>query len=202
MQDHPTDIDALQGWPMLDTPAFWGDAARNARRDAFPRSVQAKGTNRSGDVQFSDRSTRWDGHAGVEVRHLSDGTVVLVPRPEGTGPCAVAVTGDGSLIAIGDSDGKITLHDGHTGEHIADMLGHRGVIYSLDFSPDDSRLASASRDRTCRLWHVGRRETVLVLDAHDDYVHSAKFSPDGSRLVTASGDTTIRIWDARPHSER
>jgi WD40 repeat protein len=68
-------------------------------------------------------------------------------------------------------------------------------VTSAAFSPDGSRIVTASWDNTARIWDAATAKEIAVLRGHDSLVHSAAFSPDGSRIVTASDDTTARIWD-------
>jgi predicted NACHT family NTPase len=65
------------------------------------------------------------------------------------------------------------------------------------FSPDGGRVATASYDRTARLWDAASGKQLAVLKGHTDSVRSIAFSPDGSRLATASHDGTARLWIAR-----
>ncbi|MGW2820188.1 nSTAND1 domain-containing NTPase [Streptomyces sp. NPDC001443] len=86
------------------------------------------------------------------------------------------------------------------------LLGHTGAVYLTSFSPDGRLLATASYDRTVRLWDVSdpTRPKPLgkPLTGPTSWVSSAVFSPDGRTLAAAGDDGTIRLWDladpARP----
>jgi energy-coupling factor transporter ATP-binding protein EcfA2 len=79
------------------------------------------------------------------------------------------------------------------------LSGHEA--HSAAFSPDGSRIVTASDDNTARIWDAATAKEIAVLRGHDKYLMSAAFSPDGSRIVTASADNTARIWDAATAKE-
>ena len=87
------------------------------------------------------------------------------------------------------------LWDNASGVPIATLEGHSDFVKSLSFSPDGSRLASGSRDKTVRLWDGTSGVPIATLEGHSDSVESLLFSPDGSRLASGSRDTTVRLWD-------
>jgi tricorn protease-like protein len=62
-------------------------------------------------------------------------------------------------------------------------------------------LASASEDKTVRIWDMANWQTVRTLVGHKKDVCGVAFSPDGSRLASASADGTVRVWDAATGQE-
>ena len=109
---------------------------------------------------------------------------------------AVDFSPDGKLVVIGADTGA-TLRDSATGDQIGRPLGHGSHMFAVRFSPDGSRVLTASEDRTARVWDVATGLAVTPPLQHDLAVWRGEFSPDGLRVVTASDDGTARVWDAR-----
>lgn len=88
------------------------------------------------------------------------------------------------------------------------LRGHTLPVESLTFSPDGKSAASASRDKTLRLWDVEAGKEIRRFEGHTAQVVAVAFSSDGKRLVSGSGDRNIarlspdadndcsvRVWD-------
>jgi len=74
---------------------------------------------------------------------------------------------------------------------------HSGSIESIAYSPDGTYLATASRDKTIKLWEVETGRLLRTLTGHTKSVSAVCCSPDGKYIASGSDDETIKIWDAR-----
>jgi len=80
------------------------------------------------------------------------------------------------------------------------LQGHTKGVVSAAFSPDGTRIVTASRDGTAQIWNAATGEELHRL-VHKGVVMSAVFSPDGTQIVTASEDPTARIWNVATGEE-
>lgn len=75
------------------------------------------------------------------------------------------------------------------------QIGHSQSINAVAFTPDSRYIATASDDRTVKMWHVATGLEMRTFSGHRGAVKSVCFSPDGKYMVSASEDKTVRLWD-------
>ena len=75
------------------------------------------------------------------------------------------------------------------------LTGHTELVSSAAVGPDDAWIATASKDRTVRIWNPATGQEVHTLVGHNELVTSVAVSSDGAWIATTSGDRTVRIWD-------
>jgi cytochrome c len=105
---------------------------------------------------------------------------------------AVVLLRNGRAATAG-ADGRIAIWTAGNAQPDAVLEGHGAPIVALAVSPDGTTLASASWDRTVRLWPLAGG-APRVLDGHTQNVNGVAFAPDGRTLVSVSYDQTLRIW--------
>jgi WD40 repeat protein len=140
----------------------------------------------------------WDVRSGTKLTQIlgADG------KP------AVAWSPDGTRLAMATWEPNATedrwlarILNPQSGSVLLDLRGHSGQVDGISFSPDGSRIATASTDETAKVWDARTGNLVATLRGHERAVTAVAFSPDGHRLATAASDGTAKIWDAHSGEE-
>ena len=114
---------------------------------------------------------------------------------------SLAFRPDGKLLAVAGglpgAAGEARVYDTLTWTPVGQALaGHTDVVYSVAWSSDGTRLATAGQDRTVHLWEWPSGKELRVFRDHSEAVTRVCFAPDGKSLYTASQDHSIHRYDA------
>jgi WD40 repeat protein len=109
---------------------------------------------------------------------------------------ALAVSRDGRMIASGGDKGEIIIWHGETGEYLIQvMMADSYTIFSLDFSPDGTVLASGSMDWMSKFWNTTTWEMEGNPIESSTWVSCVRYSPSGKLLAIAS-NTHLKIYNS------
>lgn len=153
-----------------------------------------------------------DGHSAafsspnlnIQVFDLTNGNLIS--------EFATSLNGQGQLKFSPDGSKLITLSNFYdtiprvwevaTGKLLYELKGHinsffNAGINTMAFSFDGTKLVTASRDSTAKIWDLYSGRLLADLDSKTGTVTTASFAPDGKTVLTAYSDGHIKIWDTR-----
>jgi WD40 repeat protein len=109
---------------------------------------------------------------------------------------SLAFSPDGSLIAAGETHGRVSVWELANPKLTSQILnGHTWPVYGLAFTPDGRRLVTASADKTARIWDVSSGRELHVYQWHKSWMTCLAMAPDGLTVATGGEDRMISIWD-------
>lgn len=130
-------------------------------------------------------------YAGVFKRWTVTGESLGNDISEGSVP-SCALSPDGSLLAIGDGSGKITVFD-LLGERVCDMKHGNDLVMSLVFSPDGSSIVSGNGFGNIQIWDLNGNEIGKPM-RHGTGVFALRYAANGTTLLSGGDDNNLHFW--------
>lgn len=119
-----------------------------------------------------------------------------VPQSESSLATALSARRESVVLDLNGGHPQQSEANVHFFSNLGQYLdGRIGRVVRAAFSPDGTRIVTAFRDSTARLWEASTGTQVAVLRGHENFVGHAAFSPDSTLIVTASADRTARVWN-------
>jgi eukaryotic-like serine/threonine-protein kinase len=101
------------------------------------------------------------------------------------------------LVMVARPELKVLRLDATTLQPIGEPIRLSSQGLDARFSPDGSRIATAERDGTARIWNATTGQPVTPPMRHDSEVHEVLFNAEGDRIATRRLDPMARVWNAR-----
>ena len=99
------------------------------------------------------------------------------------------------LLASGSDDFTLCLWDPTSAKKpIIRMTGHQQPVNIVNFSPDGRYIASASFDKSVKVWNGRDGAFIATFRSHVGPVYQVCWSSDSRLLVTGSRDSTVKIF--------
>lgn len=115
---------------------------------------------------------------------------------------SVDVSSDGTQIAVLQTHGKCYVYNTNmkdnkigTLELISEFIAHNKFGTICKYSPNNQYLATASADKSIKIWNTKTFELIKTLNGHEGWVWDIAFSNNNEYLISASTDATAKLWD-------
>ncbi|KAJ1961565.1 cross-pathway control WD-repeat protein cpc2 [Dipsacomyces acuminosporus] len=133
----------------------------------------------------------------MSTKFISHGTLV---GHTASVTCLATAPGDPSLLMSSSRDKSlvswnVTRDEANFAVPMHTFHGHEKYVDSLALSSDGIFAASASWDKTIRLWDTKTGDCLNKFTGHTSDVMSIKFSPDNNYIVSGDRDGHIKVWN-------
>ncbi|CAI6341075.1 unnamed protein product [Periconia digitata] len=170
-----------------------GSASRNLQRSFGGILGTGRGFIRDHCTSWQDQTA--DFYSSAEDYH---------ELPPNAPPFCTAACNTNPMVAVGDEDGWLHLLDtdeaspSNFGKAFISWRAHTNAVMDVQFSADDSYIATGSGDQTAQIIDARTQRTVSVLAGHKSSVKQVRFQPGTDKVVaTSSRDGAVQIWDLR-----
>lgn len=101
---------------------------------------------------------------------------------------------DGSKLAV-VGEQNIWIYSDELADVTVLRRGHTSLVRDFSWSPDSSKVASASSDGTVRIWDVKTATTLTIFEQHNRDVFQVSWHPEGTLIASGDANGIIKIWN-------
>ncbi|PSN66020.1 WD repeat-containing protein-like protein [Corynespora cassiicola Philippines] len=197
----PTPFEILEDAPEAEVPAVYPAPIRRLKSmGTISRTLERSfgGSLAIGRGFLSDHCTSWESQTADFYSSSDD----IHELPNGATPFCSSPSNYHSLVAVGDEQGYVTLLDSRANADFQQAplswRAHKNALMDVQFSSNDTWMATGSGDQTGQIIDVRTQDTISVLAKHRSSVKQIRFQPGDDRIVaTSSRDGAVQIWDLR-----
>jgi WD40 repeat protein len=118
--------------------------------------------------------------------------------PIGAAPLGVALSSDGSRVAVAGWDRLVHVFDAADGKEILTLAGHTDLVLGVAFLDGDQELATASREGTVRIWDLRTGDSLATLPSASANIRFMRPMPEAV-IAGVGWDGVVRYWDLRSY---
>jgi WD40 repeat protein len=167
-----------------------------------PLAFSNDGKTLIGVVNGSDPFTLSEmlsGYGAIKVWDATTGDVLTTLSGPGVWLRSIAISSDGSTLAVAGDSPSIELWDLRLGKRTGVLNGHTQQVREVKFASSGSLLASASYTGEVRLWNLARKTIRPVVQVDRSPAYELGFAPDGQTLAVcdSTGVSFLSTKDGR-----
>jgi WD40 repeat protein len=108
---------------------------------------------------------------------------------------ALVLAADGHALFSGGIDKAVRRWFAASASPTWSIDSHPAAVYSLDYHPNASLIATAGGDGSVRQWSAADGSRHNLYPAHADQAYAVRYHPSGQQLASTGRDRTLRVWD-------
>lgn len=160
----------------------------------------SKDSKRLFSAGFEGKLCIWDTETFRLIRIITHGNLSETQDPNSM-IVALASPPDESFLAVGFMSGTVGIYSFDFDQPMSKFVAHQEYLFNVAISPFNSAIATASGDKTVKLWDLrGVANLMHTLQGHNDVVLAVCFSPHQPIVFTGSKDEKIVIWNQKTYS--
>ena len=120
-----------------------------------------------------------------------------MPKDAGNPVFNIAVSQDKKRVVSGTGSGRVAVWtvESYSLVKVIQLKAHDDCVQAVDVSPDGTKIATGSRDKTLCVWSLSTGRHLLGPLNHNAHVVAVKFSPNGRLIATATYNRDVRVYD-------